>query len=108
MQTTLDKWLASQQKQCENCKDLYEILGDHYNHIAKLLLNVESLQRALLIVTDVVVGLSRPREITTAVEQARIVEVKKKDESEVNVNAREGKEETQSEKAQERGQSSMD
>ncbi len=35
--------------------------------------------------TDVVVGLSRPRENTTAAEQSRIMEEKKKDETEVNV-----------------------
>ncbi len=54
-------------------------------------------------ITDVVVALSRPEENIMAVEQTRIVEQKKKDESEVNCGqngsreeTREGKEETQS------------
>jgi hypothetical protein len=49
------------------------------------LLNVESLQKALLLVTDVAVALSRPKENIMAEEEARIVEEMKKDESKVNM-----------------------
>ena len=83
MQTTLDRWLTDKHR-CNDSCDFNQVLRDQQTQIAGLLLAVESLQKALKLVTELVIKQSRSNDYIMAVERTsdNKEEKQKKDELE--------------------------